>query len=411
MKQLLVLLALVFTAEAQLPRVSPSRAGFNPERLEVMHETVQRFVEDGRHAGIITALARNGNLVDIQAYGYRDIENQLPMELDTICRVYSMSKIITSVGVLILFEEGAFNLDDPVGNYLPELRDLKVFTGGTAENPQLEPARTPVTIKHLLTHTSGMMYDFDGNTPLHQLYKEADLWSGPGLDDFIRKVGQLPLKHHPGEAWTYGINDDVLGALIEKVSGQRFGEFLEERIFKPLNMPDTGFDVPEEKRDRLAKTYLHGPDGGFAKAEPLIGVLPEPGQGIEAGGAGIFSTIGDYLRFAQMLLNGGELEGQRILGRKTVELMTANHLLSVPGSNGTFNGSHGFGLGVEIQRELGRGALPGSPGAFGWYGAATTYCRIDPKENLAAIAFVQHFPFNQHKFFSKWATAYYQALE
>src|SRR5437867_809047 len=404
---LFLTILLAVSAQAQLPTTSPARAGFDPARLEVLHATTKRFVDDGQHAGVITLLARDGKLVDFRTYGYRDLERKLPMERDTICRVYSMSKIITSVGVLVLFEEGRFNLDDPVARYLPELKEMKVMTGGTADAPQLEPLKRPITIKHLLTHTSGLIYDFDGNDELHKLYKRADLWSGPDLKDFIRKTGKLALKHQPGDQFTYGINTDVLGALIERISGRTFGDFLEERVFHPLGMKDTAFDVPKEKMNRVAKTYKHGPGGRLIEAEPLVNTWPEKGRGIESGGAGLFSTVEDYARFAQMLCNGGTLDGKRILGRKTVELMTANHLTALPESAHAFNRAKGFGLGVEVSIDPGRGAVPTSMGQFGWYGAATTYCQIDPKEKLVAIAFVQHFPFNEHNFFAKFATGYY----
>lgn len=413
LKLLLIILALgMATAiQAQLPKTSSGRVGFDQQRLEAMHRTLRSFVQEGQHAGIITLLARNGKIADLQTFGYRDLEKKLPMERDTICRIYSMSKIITSVGVLILFEEGRFNLDDPAGNYLPELKEMKVMTGGTAEDPKLEPAKTPITIKHLLTHTSGLIYDFEPGDGLPEIYRRADLWTSAGLDEFMKKVSKLPLKHHPGEAWTYGINTDVLGALIERLAGQKFGDFLAERIFSPLRMNDTAFDLPPESLPRLAKTYKHSESGDLVPADQMLGTWAESGRGIESGGAGLFSTVGDYARFAQMLLNGGTLEGERILGRKTVELMTSNHLLSLPGENHAFNPSSGFGLGVEVQLDLGRGPLPGSPGAFGWYGAATTYARIDPRENLVAIAFAQHFPYNEHNLFAKWATGYYQALK
>lgn len=404
-------LGLAAVASAQLPSANASRAGFDPARLDVLHATTKRFVDEGKHAGIITLLARDGKVADVQVCGYRDVEKKLPMERNTICRVYSMSKIITSVGVLVLMEDGRFNLDDAVSSYLSELKDLKVFTGGTVDAPTLEPLKRPITIKHLLTHTSGLIYDFDGDDVLHKLYKQADLWSGPDLNNFIRKVGKLPLKHQPGDAYTYAINTDVLGALIERVSGKSFGAFLEERIFGPLGMKDTAFDVAPEKMDRLAKTYKHGADGrGFVEAESLINTSPLAGQGIQSGGAGIFSTVDDYARFAQMLCNGGTLDGKRILGRKTVELMTANHLVTLPESAGGANRPKGFGLGVEVANDLGRLGTPASPGQFGWYGAATTYCQVDPKEKLVAIAFAQHFPYNQHNFFSKFTTGYFQAL-
>ena len=396
---------------AQLPAASSESAGFDPDRLTVLHATVKRFVDEGKHAGLITLLARDGKIVDFQTYGYRDVERQLPMERDTICRAYSMSKMITSVAMLMLVEEGRLNLDDPVAKYLPELKDVKVWTGGTADAPQLEPLKRPITIKHLMTHTSGLFYDFSGeNSELVKLWKSANLWSGPGLTNFITKLATLPLKHQPGDAWTYGVNQDVQGAVIERVTGKTFGVFLEERIFRPLGMNDTGFDVPPEKMGRLAKTYKHGPDGKFVEDQPIVETWPEAGRGIEAGGAGIFTTAGDFARFAQMLCNGGTLDGKRILGRKTVELMTANHLVTLP-NNQAATRQKGFGLGVEVTTDLGQLSMPSSPGQFGWYGAATTYCQIDPKERLVAIAFAQHFPYNEHNFFAAFQTGYYQALK
>jgi CubicO group peptidase (beta-lactamase class C family) len=392
-----------------LPMARPAPAGFSAERLERLHKTTETFVDKEKHAGIVTLLARDGKIVDVKTFGYRDLEKKLPMERDTICRVYSMSKIVTSVAVLMLLEEGKFTLDDPVTNYLPELKNMKVFVGGTTESPSVTDLQRPITIKHLLTHTSGLIYDFAGNDPLTLIYRKAELWSGPDLKNFIEKVGKLPLKHQPGDAFTYGINTDVLGRLVEVTSGKTFADFLQERLFRPLGMHDTSFDVPEEKRRRLAKTYEHASGSSFQEAKPLIETWPEEGRGVASGGAGLFSTVDDYALFAQMLLNQGQYNGIRILGRKTVELMTANHLLTLKEPI-AFNPAHGFGLGVEVQRDLGHGAQLGSPGAFGWYGAATTYCRIDPKERIVAIAFAQHFPFNEHKFFEKFANGYYQAI-
>lgn len=399
------------SAWAQLPSTPPSRVGLDADRLEVTHATVKRFVDEGQHAGLITLLARDGKIADVQMYGYRDLEKKLLMTRDTICRVYSMSKIITSVGVLALLEDGRFNLEDPISTYLPELKDLKVFTAGTVDAPQLEALKRPITIKHLLTHTSGLIYDFDGDDALHQFYKRADLWSGKDLNGFVAKVAKLPLRHHPGDQFTYGINTDVLGALIERVSGKTFGAFLQERVFGPLQMKDTSFSVPATKVSRLAKTYKHESGSkGFVEADPIIGIYFEERRGIESGGAGLFSTVDDYASFAQMLCNGGTLNGRRVLGRKTVELMTANHLALLPEAAHGFNRPKGFGLGVEVSIDAGRGTVPTSAGQFGWYGAATTYCQIDPKEKLVAIALAQHFPYNEHGFFAKWATAYYQAL-
>ena len=393
----------------QLPSTSAKAAGFDPARLEVLYATVKSFVDEKKHAGIITLLIRNGKVVDFQSYGYRDVEKQLPMERDTICRVYSMSKIITCAAVLMLMEDGKFNLDDPVANYIPELKDMRVWTGGTADAPQTEPLKRPITILHLLTHTSGLMYDFIGSDELAKMWQKADLWNGPGLNGFIAKLSKLPLKHQPGDAWTYGVNMDVLGALIERVSGKTFGEFLQERMFAPLGMKDSGFDVPEDKMNRLAKTYKVV-DGKFVEEKPIIETWPEKGRGIEAGGAGIFSTAMDYAVFAQMLCNGGTTNGKRILSRKSIELMTANHMVTLP-NNQAATRQKGFGFGVEVTTDIGQLPMPSSVGQFGWYGAATTYCQIDPKEKIVAIALAQHFPFNQFGFFAKFQTGYYQALK
>ncbi len=407
---LVLMFLVVGSVRAQLPTAAPGAAGFDPARLEVLRATTKRFVDEGKHAGIITLLARNGRIVDFQTCGYRDLERQLPMERDTICRMYSMSKIITCAATLVLFEEGRFNLDDPVANYLPELKGMMVWVAGAQEAPKLEPLKRPITIKHLLTHTSGLIYDFSGEDEMTKLWRSADLWSGPGLTNFIAKLGKLPLKHQPGDAYTYGVNMDVLGALIERVSGMSFGAFLRERIFRQLAMKDTGFDVPQAKMYRLAKTYKHGPDGKFVEDKPILETWPEPGRGIEAGGSGIFSTAGDFARFAQMLCNGGTLDGKRILGRKTVEIMTANQMVTLPNYQAASR-QKGFGLGVEVTTDLGQLSVPSSVGQFGWYGAATTYCQVDPKERIVAIALAQHFPFNEHNLFAQFQTGYYQALK
>lgn len=412
MKRLIAAIPLLFAyiASSQLPNISPVAAGFDPSRLESMHTRLHRMIEESNYAGLITLIARDGKVCDVQTYGYRDLENKLPMERSTICRMYSMSKIVTCAATLMLFEEGRFRLDDPIGDYLPELKSMRVWTGGTAESPQTEPLKRPITILHLLTHTSGLQYDFSAPDELSKLWKQSDLWSGPDLKHFLSALARLPLKHQPGEAYTYGVNMDVLGALIEQVTGQRFGDFLEARLFRPLGMKDTGFDVPEEKRSRLAKTYKHGESGGFVEDAPIAGTWPEAGRGIEAGGAGIFSTADDFSLFAQMLCNGGTLQGKRYLGRKTIELMTADHMVTLP-NHASESRQKGFGFGVEVTTHLGRMSVPSSVGQFGWYGAATTYCQIDPQEHIVAIALAQHFPFNQHNLFALFQTGYYQALK
>jgi CubicO group peptidase (beta-lactamase class C family) len=330
------------------------------------------------------------------------------MEKDTICRIYSMSKIVTSVAVLALLEEARFRLDDPIGDTLPELARMKVLTGGTAEKPLLADAKSPITIRHLLTHTSGLTYDF-GDGTIDKIFREVKPFEASSMGEFLERVSRLPLAHEPGERFTYGVSTDVLGALVEKVSGRSLADFMEERIWRPLGMKDTGFGVPESKRGRLAKVYEKSPDGGLRPVKWLLDEEPVPRPKLLSGGGGLFSTTGDYARFMQMLLNGGELDGVRVLSPKTVELMMANHLTF---ATRPFRGdpSEGFGLGGAVRTDLARDGGLGSVGQFGWTGMATTYASLDPKEKTVALLFVQHLPYDEHKIFWRFSTLFYQAI-
>ena len=404
----LVLFLPVVAPAQPLPLGEPEARGFSPERLATMEASLEHFVTEGQHAGVVWLVARRGEVVSTGAHGLRDIEAGLPMEADTIVRIYSMSKIVTSVAALILLEEGRFDLDDPVSRFLPELSSMQVMTGGTADQPLLATASTPITLGHLFTHTAGFYYDFVDDPALAELFKRAKLHETENLEAFVKKAATLPLKHQPGDAWTYGINTSILGRVIEVISGQRFGQFLQSRIFEPLGMPDTGFSVPVEKQDRIAKIYRLE-EGKLVSVDAVFATRPEEGQGPELGGAGLFSTIGDYARFAQMLLNGGELDEQRILGRKTVEFMRTDRLAHLAEPHiGT--PAQGFGLGVSVLIDVGQSPAPGSLGRFGWSGAATTDCGIDPREEIVALVFAQHFPFNEHRLFERFATGYLQAL-
>ena len=391
-----------------LPLATPESQGLSSERLERLHAGIQRFVDEGKHAGAVSLVARNGRIVDWRAYGKRDLEAGLPMEKDTICRIYSMSKIVTSVAVLSLLEEARFRLDDPIGDYLPELARMKVLTGGTVEKPLLADAKVPITIRHLLTHTSGLTYDF-GDGTIDKIFREVKPFEAASMGEFLQRVSRLPLAHEPGERFTYGVSTDVLGALVEKVSGRGLAEFLEERIFRPLGMKDTGFGVPEAKRGRLAKVYEKSPDGGLRPVKWLLEREPVLLPKLLSGGGGLFSTTGDYLRFMQMLLNGGELDGARVLSPKTLELMMANHLTfaSRPFRD---NPSEGFGLGGAVRVDLARDGGLGSVGQFGWTGMATTYASLDPKEKTVALLFAQHLPYDEHKVFWRFSTLFYQAV-
>ena len=377
-----------------------------------MHRGIQTYIDQGKHAGAVCVIARKGKIADFTLYGYRDLEKKTPMTPDTIFRIYSMSKVITSAAVMQLFEEGKFNLTDPVERYIPELKNLKVCTGGTVDEPTLVDATNAITIKHLLTHTAGFAYDFSAQEPIKELYKKADLWNDRvTLKDFIQRLSRLPLVQQPGTAFYYGVNTDVLGYLVQVVSGKPLEVYLQERMFGPLRMSDTGFDVPPEKLNRLAKLYETGPDASLREvAVPPFGAYAEKGRGFASGGGGLFSTVGDYLRFGQMLLNGGRLEGQQILAKKTVELMTANNLTFLP--NGTLGGtqSDGFGLGGSVRLDVPKGNSLGSVGQFGWSGAATTTFNMDRNEKTVALLFVQHLPFNQYNIFAKFQTLFYASI-
>lgn len=405
-----LLLGLTFSLRAApdpLPRSTPAAEGIDPVRLKRVGELLQGELKAGHYAGANVLVARHGKIVDWQSFGVRDITSGAPMEPDTICRIYSMSKVVTAVAVLQLFEQNRLRLSDPVTQWLPELKNLQVFVGGTAAEPRLEPATNVITVKMLLNHTAGFTYDFFQFSPVNELYTKADLWNSQTLDEFVSKVSRLPLVAQPGVAFNYSISDDLLGLLIQRVSGEPFDQYIARHITQPLQMNDTAFDVPVEKRGRLA-TLHEIRDGKLQLAAAILGADAEPGKGIPCGGAGLFSTIGDYARFAQCLLNGGELDGARILGRKTIELARMN---SLPDGVGAFSPNDGWGLFSALELDLARSGRLGSVGTFFWSGAATTHFFVDPQEQLVALVFCQHFPFDQFGLFGRFHIAVYQALE
>jgi CubicO group peptidase (beta-lactamase class C family) len=393
-----------------LPVGQPGRLGFSVERLGRLHQRMRQFVDEGQHAGIATLIARHGEIVDWQAWGHRDREAKLPMEKDTIARVYSMTKIVTSAAILQLHEQARLRLDDPVERHLPALAKHQVLTGGTADAPDLVPATRSITIKDLLTHTSGYMYP-GGKAVIDELYAKADVIRAQTMDEFVERLGRVPLVHQPGARFTYGVSTDVLGAVVEKVSGQRLDRYIAEHMTGPLRMDDTAFVVPPAKRARLAKVY-RAPKGGPLEPVPdseLVMSSLDP-VAMHWGGAGLFSTLGDFARFGQMLLNGGELDGVRVLGRKTVELMTTNALTHTPTPHTQFNEYEGFGLGGAVRLDAGRAARLGSVGQFGWSGAANTYFNIDPQESTVVVLFAQHMPSEQFRLSWTFSTLFYASL-
>jgi CubicO group peptidase (beta-lactamase class C family) len=394
-----------------LPMSTPAAEAIDATRLGGMRDLVTGIVAEGRIAGANVLILRNGRVVDRLSTGMADLEAGAAMKPDTIFRIYSMTKVVTAVAVLQLIEQNRVQLDAPITNWIPELSGVRVLTGGTADAPVLEPLKGPITVRQCLNHTAGFSYDLFSGSPVHELYKREDLWSSPSLDEFIRRVARLPLIHQPGTAYAYSISDDVLGLLVQRVSRMSFEDYVARHITGPLTMNDTFFDVPVEKRGRVSKLYEPDASGKLKAIPPIIGVYEEPGRGIAAGGCGLFSTIDDYARFAQMLCNGGELDGARVLGRKTVELASMNSLAALPSPYHPFGRGDGWGLMSAVRVDPLLAGEPSSAGMLYWSGAATTHFFVDPKEKLVALVFCQLNPFDKYGLFSRFRTAVYQALE
>ena len=365
---------------------------------------LNRYIEPEKIAGCLTLISRRGEIAHLSALGQMDIERGKPMAVDTIFRFYSMTKPITSVALMQLHERGMFQLTDPVHRFIPEWRDLQVMSGGDWPRFTTRPAERPMTVRDLLSHQSGLTYGFMEGS-LERAYNRADVYSagtmrGRDLQSMIDRLSELPLKFSPGERWNYGVSTDVCGYLVQTIAGQRFDEYLRERIFEPLGMVDTAFDVPAEKIERFAANYERGPDRELRLLDdPAASGYAEP-QTFFSGGGGLVSTAQDYQRFCQMLLNGGELDGARLLGPKTIELMTMNHLPNGDDLSaralGTFsetaNDGVGFGLGFAMIVDLARSQNVGSLGEYYWGGAASTIFWIDPAEELIVIFLTQFMP-------------------
>ena len=397
-----------------LPGESPAALGFAPKGLDRVEKFIRGEIEAKHYAGAVWLVARDGKIAAHGASGLRDVDGKLPMTEDTIFRIFSMTKPVTVAAAMTLIEEGRLTLDDPVARYLPALAKPRVFVGGTADAPQLVAAERPITIRHLLTHTSGYPYDVFAPQPLKTIWDRAGLWESATHDAFVAKVAQLPLLHQPGQRWTYGINIDLLAAVVITITGQPLGEVLRTRIFAPLRMNDTAFRVPAAELPRLAKAYRRNDAGGFTVENPVRPLVSDRGGvrsgTFDEGGGGLFSTVGDYARFAQMLLNGGELDGVRVLGRKSVDLMSRNHVAHLPPTEDPWTpAGFGFGVSVQVEGAFAAGAL-GSPGQYGWQGYATTYFTVDPRERMIALLLVQHQPYNENGLFERFANTVYGAL-
>lgn len=399
----------------ELPVAAPEEVGLSSEGLERIAPAMQQYIDKNKLPGIITVVARGGKVVHFQTVGMMDVDAKQPLRRDAILRFYSMTKPVTSVAVMMHYDKGKFRLDDPVSGYIPELKGLKVYGTDDEGNVQLHKPQREMTIRDLLRHTSGLTYGAFGNSPVDQMYREAGVLRDAGtLENMIDKLAELPLLFEPGTRWHYSVSTDVLGRLVEVLSGMPLDEFFAERIFEPLDMKDTGFFVPPEKLERFATNYGPMPGGKGIRAIdlPKTSRYAEPTT-FYSGGGGLVSTARDYMRFCQMLLNRGELEGARLLRPETVNLMTSNHLPEelVPIGLGPIRlQGMGFGLGFAVRVEAGPDDPAGSVGEFGWGGAASTNFWIVPREGIVGLALTQHMPLaNQYN--EKFKDIVYSAIE
>ncbi len=402
---------------------SPEDVGLSSDRLEGIANTIQKSIDAGRIAGAVSLVARHGKIAYFKAVGLADRDGKKPMRTDSIFRICSMTKPITSVAVMMLYEEGRFMLNEPVSDFIAEFKDMKVLEPPYPQDKTSPPgalvnARRPITIRHLLTHTSGLTYQW--NDRLGKAYREAGIGSGllqheGAIADGVKKLASLPLLFHPGEAWEYSLSDDVLGYLVEVVSGMTLDKFFEQRIFRPLGMKDTCFFLPDEKVPRLATAYTYHPEKGL-RAIPDKEVVKEgefaysadyPYRGPRtyfSGGGGLCSTAEDYYRFCQMMLNGGAFNGVRLLSRKSVELITQNHV------QGKLD-DMGYGLGFGVNSEPRHLTELGSIGTYYWGGFYYTAFVIDPKEDMIAIFMGQLHPTGGLNLDNKAIMLAYQAIK
>jgi CubicO group peptidase (beta-lactamase class C family) len=382
-------------AGVEIPEAKPESVGFSADRLARLDAGMKALVDSKKLAGMVTVLARHGKIVDAKTYGYADVAGQKAMQKDTIVRIYSMTKPITGVAMMMLYEEGKWKPSDPIARYIPEFRDLKVYSGVDKDGkPTLDKPGHAPTMGELMSHSAGFTYGFFGSTPVDKMYQEADLLNAPNLQEFINRVAKLPLLYQPGEGWVYSVSVDIQGYLVEKLSGKPFADFLRERIFQPLGMKDTGFYVPADKLDRVASIYQGDANPGAAAMPKDPGISSPPG--LPSGGGGLYSTAGDYLRFAQMVLNGGELNGVRLVAPSSIELMRANHVSDeVKNARkfgiGLYQMQPGLGFGYDfaiLEDPLKLGSTAGK-GTLLWDGVAGTWFWIDPTNDVVFVGIVQ----------------------
>jgi CubicO group peptidase (beta-lactamase class C family) len=368
---------------------SPESEGFSAERLRRIDARMKQMVDDGRLSGVVTLLTRHGKIVDVTVHGRQDIRKAAPMQRDSIFRIASMTKPVTGVALMMLYEEGKWRLDDPVARYIPEFAKLKVYAGDNADGTmKLEDARRSMTMRELMTHTAGFGYTINQNNPVDRLYRQTMvLDTGKPLQNLVDNLGKLPLLSQPGTRWYYSIAVDVQGYLVEKFSGQSFADFARTRIFEPLGMKDTGFYVPADKVSRLALVHVEDPATGKINP-PQDGRDPTIVPKGASGGGGLFSTADDYARFCEMLLEGGQFKGTRLLAPRTVEMMRTNHVMPEPLK--TMAPGTGWGLDFNVVMDSAMAGESTPTGTFHWFGINGTWFWIDPVNDLAFVGMIQH---------------------
>jgi CubicO group peptidase (beta-lactamase class C family) len=375
---------------AVLAPTKPESVGFSSERLAKLDATMKALVDQGRVPGVVTYVARHGKVVNYTIYGKADLATGAPLKADTIFRMYSQTKPVTGVAMMILYEEGRWKLDDPVTKFIPQFKGLQVFKGLDAKGqPIVEPIARSATMRELMSHTAGFAYGLTIDNPVDKAYRESGLLGSKTLGDLVDEAVKLPLASQPGAQWKYSIAVDIQGYLVEKLSGQSLPSFMESRVFRPLGMKDTGFYVPDDKKPRQASLYTYNRAGELIPAEGFMVLDVTKPPTAASGGGGLVSTVGDYARFAQMLANGGELDGARILAPGTVRLMASNHLSDAVLDQKPLGPGVGFGLDFAVVTDpVAAGSLIGK-GSFSWGGAAGTWFWVDPENDVVVLGMIQ----------------------
>ena len=381
--------------------VTPEDVGLSTPQLDRVKGWAQRLVDDGRLAGVTTMVARHGRVVHQHCCGLANRAAGQPMTPDTIVRIYSMTKPLTSLAIMMLYEQGLFQLDDPISRFLPYFANMRVAAGGQRGKIDTVPAARDITFRDLLTHTSGLTYGFMQSTLVDGQYRDRGIDfqnADCDLGEMVRRLASIPLLAQPGAEWNYSHATDVLGHLVAVISGEPFDAFLQHRVIEKLGMVDTGFHVPAQKHSRFAANYTPGADGSLKLIDDPATSPYLSQRGIVSGGGGLVSTAGDYMRFCQFMLNKGELDGVRLVGRKTIELMTANHLdgdmaaMGMPRFSESSYAGVGFGLGFSVMLDPAKAQILGTPGEYAWGGAASTAFWIDPAEDMAVVLLTQLMP-------------------